>query len=87
MTATTISIRSREDVYAVWDKRSVIIREQGLGSTIVYPALPRGVTYHRFSLRDDYVVASLRTVREGILWCNHHYYEWVVLGHPELKCP
>ena len=80
-------IRGRDDVYRVWDKRSVVIREQGMGSTIVYPALPRGVEYRNFALREEYVLARVHTIHEGILWCNHHFYQWSVMGRPDLKCP
>ena len=87
MTATSTVIRGREDVYALWDKRSVIIREQAVGSTIVYPQLPRRATYQNYDLREEYVVARVHTVQEGILWANHHFYQWSALGHPGLKCP
>ena len=87
MTATMMVIRNRSDVYASWDKKTVVIREQAQGSAIVYPQLGRGVTYHGFDLRESYVLAGLRDIREGMLWCNHHYYRWSVMGHPELKCP
>ena len=82
MTEAPQVIRSREDVYRVWDKRSVVIREQAVGSTIVYPQLPRGVTYQNYTLREGYILASLQTISEGILWCDHHYYGWSVLGPP-----
>lgn len=81
------TIRRREDVYQAWDKRSVIIREQAVGSTIVYPQLPRGVSYRGFSLREEYVLARVRTIREGIHWADHQHYRYTVLGGVEIRGP
>lgn len=81
------TIRRREDVYAAWDQRSVIIRQQAVGSTIVYPQLPRGVAYPSYSLREEYILARVRSVREGILWADRRHYRYGVLGAPDIRGP
>lgn len=87
MVATTTVIRSTADAYQVWDQRSVIVKQQAVGSTVVYPRLPSGVTYRGFNLREEYVVAGLNSLEEAVRWCRHHYYDYSILGQapPELR--
>ena len=73
--------KCREDVAKFWDRKRVVIRQQSVGSTIVYPQLSRGASYATFSLRDEWVLAKVRSIREGILWANHHYYEYSIFGN------
>lgn len=75
-----IRVRNKNDAYEVWDKRSVVIRVLEGGSTIIYPSLPKGVTYYGFSLRDEYVLARLDGLQAAVHYCDHHYYVWNVIG-------
>lgn len=75
-----IRVRSKSDAYAVWDLRSVVIRVHEDGHTTVYPSLPKGVTYHGFSLRDEYVLARLDDLQQAVHYCDHHCYVWNVIG-------
>lgn len=80
MGASSTVIRSVADAYQVWDQRSVIVKEQSLGSTIVYPRLPAGVSYRGFNLREEYVVAGLHSLEQAVMWCRHNYYDYSILG-------
>lgn len=84
MTEPTTLIRGRYDVYKAWDHKSVVVKEQAVGSTIVYPRLGRGVRYRGFTLREDYVLARLRSLDEAIHWCQHHFYDYSIMGRRPL---
>lgn len=80
MSASSTVVRSVADAYQVWDQRAVIVKEQAVGSTIVYPRLPAGVSYRGFNLREEYVVASLQSLEQAVMWCRHNYYDYSILG-------
>lgn len=80
MVASSTVVRSVADAYQVWDQRSVIVKHQAVGSTIVYPRLPAGVSYRGFNLREEYVVAGLQTLEQAVMWCRHNYYDYSILG-------
>ena len=79
-------IRSREQVWAEWDRASVVIREQAVGSTIIYPMLRKGAAYPSYVLHEHYTLAGVNTVEEAVHYCQHHSYYYGVLGYPNIKC-
>lgn len=71
-------VATREDVFAVWDRKGVIIREQA-GFVFVYPALGRGVKYRDYDLRHECCLDSFVGLDKAVLWAQSKRFEYVVL--------
>lgn len=71
-------VNTREDVFAVWDRRGVIIRESG-GFVFAYPALGRGVKYRDFDLRHECCLESFVALDKAKLWAGMKGFNYVVV--------
>ncbi len=71
-------VATREDVFSVWDRKAVIIREQS-GFVFVYPALGRGVRYRDFDLRHECCLDSFVDISKAKLWAFTKGLSYVVL--------
>jgi hypothetical protein len=73
-----IIITSLPDVFTNWDKKSVIIRQEG-GFVFVYPMLGRGVKYPDFDLRRECCLNNFMTIDQAVAWCMAKGFKYVVL--------
>jgi hypothetical protein len=72
------TISSREQALAAWDRKAVVIRENG-DYTFVYPLLRKGVMYPGFDLRRDCCLNNFVSVEKAKQWVTAKGWEFVVL--------
>lgn len=78
MVDTLQTISTREQALAAWDRKAVVIRENG-GYAFVYPLLRKGVMYPGFDLRRDCCLNNFVSVEKARDWVVAKGWEFVVL--------